>query len=74
VQAVLIPDNILAFLAGHQDVERPVPIHVDETDFIGRLVLMNTMFGEVARAVVFDGASSWEIESRKPSSPHLLAW
>src|SRR5712671_2674869 len=53
VQAVFVPDHILAFLTCDQDVERPIAIHIDETDFVGGLILMNPMFGEVSPAVVF---------------------
>src|SRR5262249_41226737 len=54
VESVFKPDHILAFLARHQDVQSAITVHIDEADLVRRLVLMEPMLGEAARAVVFE--------------------
>src|SRR5262249_49080236 len=54
VESVFKPDHILAFLACHQDVQSAIAVHIDEADLVRRLVFMDPMLGEAARAVVFE--------------------
>ena len=52
-QAVFIPDNILAFLARHQNVRRSVAVHVDDQD---------AAIDTAARAAEANGATVTDLE------------
>src|SRR5258708_19739952 len=52
LEAVLEPDHVLAFLACHQYIQSAVAIHIHELYFVGGLILVDVMNGEVAFTVV----------------------
>ncbi len=68
MQAVFIPDHILAFLACHLDVGSAVPIRVSQADIVHQLVLMNPMLPEPACAVIF----KWCQNTRALGAPHKI--
>ena len=51
---ILVPDNVLALLPGHENIRRAVAIHIGNPDLISRLVLINAVFREISLPVVFE--------------------
>ena len=52
--AILVPDDIGAFLPGNQYVQVAVAIHVDEANVVSPLILKDVVLGEIASAVVWN--------------------
>ena len=52
-QRVLEPNDVVASVAGDEDVEIAVCVHVDGAGVVGTLLAADDSFGELALAVIF---------------------
>ena len=53
-QPVFKPDHVLAFLSGDENVERSVPVHVNQAHLIGRLIFVKTMFRKSTAPIILE--------------------
>ena len=52
-QRVLEPNDVIASVAGDENIEVPVGVHVDGASVVGALLTADDSFGELALAVIF---------------------
>ena len=52
-QRVLEPNDVIASVAGDENIEVAIVIHVDGASVVGALIAADDSFGELALAVIF---------------------